>query len=163
MFEINQVLVHKDHGLCKIVGIEHVQYVDKDYYVLHAKNNEKTKIMVPCDKIDELCRNLITKEDLVALIDKVKKENDDFIVDNKKRKEEYYRMLQSGDLFQIAMIIKFLKHLFKEKKANNKMIGSIDLTLFNDAKEKLYSEFQFVLGLQSFDEVEQFILKRQNA
>lgn len=160
MVDIGQVVVHQDHGLCKIIGMEHVNYVDKDYYVMYAKNDQVTKIMVPCDKIDTLCRRVITEEECLKVIDQIKNLDEDFITDNKKRKEEYLKMLQSGDLLNIAHLIKLLYHLFEEKKANNKAIGTVDISMFNDAKNRLFSEMQYVLKLNSFDDVELFIKNR---
>lgn len=69
-------------------------------------------------------------------------------------------MLQSGDLLNIAHLIKLLYHLFEEKKANNKAIGTVDISMFNDAKNRLFSEMQYVLKLNSFDDVELFIKNR---
>lgn len=160
MFEVGQVVVHKDHGLCEIKGTEFISYVSKDYFVLYPENNKNTKILVPCDMIESICRHVISKEECLSIIDQIKDMDKEYIVDNKKRKEEYVKMLQSGNLFEIVHLIKMLRNLFEDKKASNKMIGTIDTSIYNDAVNKLYSEIRYVLGLNSFEEVETFIESR---
>ncbi len=160
MFKIGDYLVHRDHGICQIKSIQHIDYVDKDYFVMYGYNNDMTKIMVPCERVDEFCRELVSKDECLSLIDQIKDLDSDYIADNKKRKEECTRLLQSGHLIDLAHMMKMLFGFFEEKKANNKMIGTIDLSLFNEAKNKLYSEIQYVLNFNSFDEVDSFIKNR---
>lgn len=160
MFEIGKIIVHRDHGLCRITGVEHVSYVDKDYFVLYPKDNDTTKIMVPCDTAEAICREVISKDECIKVIESIKSLDNTFINDNKRRKEEYTKLLHSENLLDIAYLMKMLVNLFEDKKSQNKMIGSIDSNLFNEAKNKLYSEVGFVLGLDSFDDVESYILER---
>ena len=162
MFEIGKIIVHRDHGLCKISGVEHVSYVDKDYFILYPINDDSTKIMVPCDGIDCLCREVISKEDCLNLIDSLNDLDGSFIQDNKKRKEEYAKLLKSNRLIDIAHLMKMLNSLFKEKRESNKMIGLIDNALYKEAREKLYSEIGYVLGIDSYDEIENLIKSKLN-
>jgi hypothetical protein len=50
--------------------------------------------------------------------------------------------------------------MFENKRANKKAIGSIDTSIFNEAKTKLYSEIQYVLDIKDEDGVIEFIKSR---
>jgi RNA polymerase-interacting CarD/CdnL/TRCF family regulator len=159
-FDIGQIVVHKDHGLCKIDSKEFLSFAKKDYYVMYPLSAPTMKVMVPEDNAEIVCRNLLTKEQCLNVIDKMKTLRTDYIVDNKKRKEVYSKLLQSSNLEDIAQLINHLYFLFKDKKAANKAIGTIDTAIYNDAKQKLYSELGYVLELDSFEAVDNFIGKR---
>lgn len=159
-FEIGQIVVHKDYGLCRIDSTEFLSFANKEYFVMYPLSSPTMKIMVPEDRADIMCRKLLTKEQCLNVIDKMKTLSKDYIVDNKKRKEAYSKLLQSSNLEDIAQLINHLYFLFKDKKAANKAIGTIDTTIYNDAKQKLYSELGYVLELNSFEEVDDFIGKR---
>ena len=157
MFDIGEMIVHRDHGLCKIVGIEHVSYVDKDYFVLYPNGNESTKIMVPCEMASSLCRQLTSKEECLKVLDEFSLIDDEIIKDNKRRKEEYTRLLHNDNLKDLVYLIKMLEQLFEEKNSSNKIIGTIDSSLYNEAKKKLVSEVAYVLDFESLEETEEFI------
>lgn len=146
MFDVGQIVIHKDHGVCVIKDVEHVSYVDKDYFIMYQIDQVTTKIMVPVDNIESMCRNLITKEQALDLIKKYNLIDGEYIVDNKKRKEEYTKLLKSGNLEDLIYLIKILEKLFEDKKSANKAIGTIDSSLYNEAKHKLYQELSYVLG-----------------
>lgn len=147
MFNVGQVVIHKDHGICIIKDIEHVSYVDKDYFVMFQIKNENTKIMVPVEGVENICRNLIDKEKALDLISKYSSIDGEYISDNKKRKEEYNKLLHSENLEDLIFLIKMLEKLFDDKKISNKAIGTIDSTLYNEAKNRLYSELCYVLEI----------------
>ena len=83
----------------------------------------------------------------------------DYIVDNKKRKEEYTKLLKSGDLEDLIYLIKILEKLFKDKKHVNKAIGTIDSSLYNEAKNKLYQELSYVLDM-NYDAIDSLLNNR---
>ena len=83
MFEIGEMIIHRDHGLCKIAGIEHVAYVDKDYFVLYPSANESTKIMIPCEMANSICRKVVSKEECLKVIEEYNLIADEIIKDNK--------------------------------------------------------------------------------
>jgi RNA polymerase-interacting CarD/CdnL/TRCF family regulator len=118
------------------------------------------KVMVPEDKTKEFCRDVLTREQCLHIVDSIKNLSDDYIVDNKKRKEEYTKLLHSENLLDIAQLLKYLWTMFENKRANNKAIGSIDTSIFNEAKTKLYSEIQYVLEIKDEDGVIEFIKSR---
>jgi RNA polymerase-interacting CarD/CdnL/TRCF family regulator len=158
--DINKIIVHKDHGLCKIVGKEYMSFVSKNYYIMNPLSTPNMKVMVPEDKTNEFCRDVLTREQCLHIVDSIKNLSDDYIVDNKKRKEEYTKLLHSENLLDIAQLLKYLWTMFENKRANNKAIGSIDTSIFNEAKTKLYSEIQYVLEIKDEDGVIEFIKSR---
>ncbi len=160
MFDVGQTIVHRDHGLCEITGVERVSYVNKDYFVMYPLGNRSTKIMVPCDNADAICRKVISKEECLNAIDMINRMDGTWIQDNKKRKEVSMKLLQSENILDLVLLIKMLKNLIKEKKAANKVLGSVDSSIYNEAVQKLYSEFGYVLGIDSFEDIESFIQKR---
>ena len=161
MFEVGQIVVHHEYGLCKIKEIELISYVNKNYYIMYPLDNDNTKIMVPCDNASTMCRRLITKQECLDMIGMISSLDDTYINDNKRRKEESLKLLQSDNLLDIAKLLKALTNLFKEKRAANKAIGTIDSSIYNEARNKLFSEIGYVLGIKTFDEVEDFILSNE--
>lgn len=159
MFDIGQIVIHKDHGVCIIKDKDHVSYLDKDYFILYQIDQVNTKIMVPVDSIQTICRLLISKTQALELIKKFNLIDGDYIVDNKKRKEEYTKLLKSGDLEDLIYLIKILEKLFKDKKHVNKAIGTIDSSLYNEAKNKLYQELSYVLDM-NYDAIDSLLNNR---
>lgn len=157
MFEIGEMIIHRDHGLCKIAGIEHVAYVDKDYFVLYPNANESTKIMIPCEMANSICRRVVSKEECLKVIEEYNLIADEIIKDNKKRKEEYTKLLHSDNLKDLVYLIKMLDLLFEEKSSLNKVIGTIDSSLYNEARKKLFSEITYVLEFETEKEAEIFL------
>ena len=54
-------------------------------------------------------------------------------------------------------LIKKLDLLFEEKSSLNKVIGTIDSSLYNEARKKLFSEITYVLEFETEKEAEIFI------
>ena len=163
MFEVGQIVVHHEYGLCKIKDIELISYVNKKYFIMYPLDNDDTKIMVPCDNASNMCRKLISKGECLEIINSIDGLDDTYILDNKRRKEESLKLLQSDNLLDVAKLIKTLKNLFKDKNEQNKAIGTIDSSIYNEARKKLFSEIGYVLGIDTFEEVEALIVSKEQA
>lgn len=157
MFEIGKTIIHKDHGLCKIVDIEHIPSLNKDYFIMYPKNNDATKIMVPVSMASSMLRDVVSKEECYRIISCFKTIQGEVIQDNKRRKEEYSKLLHSDNLEDLVFLILMFNKLFDEKKNQNKIIGSIDSSMYNEAKNKLLSEIAYVLNISSIEDVEIYI------
>lgn len=163
MFDLGQIIVHHEHGLCLIKDFKFVPVVQKNYFVMYPLQNQSMKIMVPEDNINNICRSLSSKEECLKILCAYKTLESDYIEDNKKRKEEGNKLLKNGDLLSLARLLKMLNKLFEDKKKINKTIGSIDYTMFNDAKSKFLQEIGYVFNIENIEEIEKFVNKKINS
>ena len=143
MFNINDVVFHKKIGLCVIK--ENTIINNIDYYVLDS-NNDKSKIMIPVNNAGILIRNLYSKEKIEKLKKDISNYNAEIIYDFKLRVKYYDESLKSGDIEQLA---KLVKSIYNQKQNAN--LTTADKEILKKAEELLYSEISYVMKIDEKD------------
>ena len=153
MFKLNEYVVYKK-DVCIVKEIKKNYFHNKDYYILEPINDKTLKINIPTDNKD--LKNLITKEELTKIINKIPKVN--IITTNDKLIEmEYKELLKSNNLLDLVKIIK-TSYLRKKKRLdNNKKVGEKDQNYFELAEKYLYTEFSIVLNL-TYNDTKKYII-----
>ena len=162
MFKINDYVVYGTTGVCKIVDITKEKYLggsETEYYVLQPVFNSKMVIKTPVNNKKVVMRNIITKDDVLSLIDDMSNKEAVSIDNDRERSELCKASFKSGDSEEWLKVIKILKQEEKEKKAIGKKLNKIDEELMNEAKRQLFEEFAIVLDILP-EEVQQYIKKR---
>lgn len=127
MFKLNEYVVYKK-DVCIVKEIKKNYFHNKDYYILEPINDKTLKINIPTDNKD--LRNLITKEELTKIINKIPKVN--IITTNDKLIEmEYKELLKSNNLLDLVKIIKTSYLRNKKRLDNNKKVGKKTKTILN--------------------------------
>lgn len=153
MFKLNEYVVYKK-DVCIVKEIKKNYFHNKDYYILEPINDKSLKINIPTDNKE--LRNLITKEELTKIINKIPKVN--IITTNDKLIEmEYKELLKSNNLLDLVKIIKTSYLRNKKRLDNNKKVGEKDQNYFELAEKYLYTEFSVVLNL-TYNDTKKYII-----
>jgi CarD family transcriptional regulator len=150
MFHIGDKIVHPMHGAGVIDSIvtKKVNGVERDYYILKLPVGEML-VMVPVESCEEIGVRPIVDPDEA---DKVIEALPDIEVDNdpnwNRRYRENMARIKSGDLFQVAGVIKslFLREI-------DKGLSTGERKMLHSAKQILISEVVMSEGC-SYQEVE---------
>lgn len=157
MFNIGDYVVYKK-DVCKIVDIKENNMNHMDYYIMFPIDDESLKISVPVDNKAGFIRNLMSKEDVNILINKMPSigiiENPDRMIET-----EYRNLLNSNNHEDLIKIIKTTYLRNKERIDNNKKTRDKDEQYFNQAEKYLYNELSLVLGL-SYEETKKYVIEK---
>lgn len=153
MFKLNEYVVYKK-DVCIVKEIKKNYFHNKDYYILEPINDKSLKINIPTDNKD--LRNLITKEELTKIINKIPKVNI-ITTDDKLIEMEYKELLKSNNLLDLVKIIKTSYLRNKKRLDNNKKVGEKDQNYFELAEKYLYTEFSIVLNL-TYNDTKKYII-----
>ena len=164
MFKVNDVIIYGTQGVCQILDIEEktVDGVKKNYFVLKPVNDNGSTIFAPTDNeyVLKKMRRLLTQAEIMDLIDSMADENAVWINNDNDRKEYYRKILAGGDRVELIKMIKAIYAHKKEREAEGKRLHMIDEHFFKDAEQILYNEFQYVLKLNSKEELMTYIFSR---
>ena len=137
MYHIGDKIVYPLHGAGVIEGIEEKDVLGKtqNYYILKIPYNNM-KLMVPTDNCDAVgIRDIIDKKAANDVINDMKNFSVDLSVSWNKRQRENLTMLKSGDIYEVAHVVKGL--MVKEKEKG--LSGNEKKTLIS-SKQILISE-----------------------
>lgn len=152
MYNIGDYVVYK-RDVCKVKNIKKRENID--YYELEPIDDNSLKIEIPVNN-NTLLRDLITKEEILELINKIP--SIDIIECNDKLLEsEYKKLLSTGNKEDLIKIIKTTYLRNKERLDNKKKISDKDNTYFQKAERILYNEFSIVLNM-NYEETKEYII-----
>ena len=164
MYKVNDVIIYGTQGVCQIVDIEEktVSGVKKNYFVLKPVNDKGSTIFAPVDNeyVLKKMRRLLSKTQIDSLIDSMPDEDVAWITNDNDRKERYRIILANGDHIELIRMLKAIYAHKKDREAEGKRLHMIDEHFFKDAEQILYNEFQYVLKLNSKDELMGYVFAR---
>ena len=161
MCKVNDVIIYGTHGVCQIVDLEEktVSGVKKTYFVLKPVNDKSATIFAPKDNAHILkkMRRLLSEEEIRDLIQSMPQENAAWVENENERKELFKGIIASGDHLKLIRMIKAIYIHKQEREAEGKRLHMSDERFFKDAEQMLYDEFQYVLKLDSKDDLLKYI------
>lgn len=164
MFKINDVIIYGAHGVCKIVDIEEksISGPKKKYYVLQPIKDQGATIYAPAENAHVLkkMRRLLTVAEIDRLIDSIPKGEINWIENERERRELYKSILAGGDHWKLIGMLKAIYQHKQEREADGKRLHMTDENFFRDAEQLLYNEFQYVLKLNSKEDMSKYIFTR---
>lgn len=164
MFQINDVILYGTQGVCEITGIEEkiISGAKKKYYVLKPVKDQGATIYAPTENEQVLkkMRRLLTEGEINDLIDSMPEEKMIWIPNVNERKESYKQILAGGNHLELIQMIKAIYAHKQEREAEGKRLHMSDEHFFKDAEQILFNEFQYVLKLNSKDELMTYIFNR---
>lgn len=164
MFQVNDVILYGTQGVCEITGIEEkiISGVKKKYYVLKPVKDQGATIYAPTENEQVLkkMRRLLTEGEINDLIDSMPEEKMIWIPNVNERKESYKQILAGGNHLELIQMIKAIYAHKQEREAEGKRLHMSDEHFFKDAEQILFNEFQYVLKLNSKDELMKYIFNR---
>lgn len=132
---------------------------ETEYCMLIPSGSKSSAYYVPADKLSERVRPLLSREEILAVIDAMPDAEALVIEDKNQRKSEYSRIIKSDDYRAILSVMKTLYTEQKKRDANGKKMISAEEKALTAAQKLLRSEFSIVLGIAE-DEVDDFIAER---
>ena len=136
MFKVGDKIVYPMHGAGVIETIEERANLDEkqSYYII--KMPGEVKVMVPTAKAEEIgVRNIIDKETAGKVINVLEQDSTEMSMKWNKRYRDNVEKMKSGDIFEVADIVRNLS--FKQK---DKGLSTTEKKMLLNAKQILVSE-----------------------
>lgn len=152
MFNVGDKIVYPMHGAGRIDAIEEKNILgeNQSYYIL--KMPGEVKVMVPTAKADEVgVRNIIDKESADKVFGVFEKDETEMDKNWNKRYRDNMDKMKSGDIYEIADVVRNLS--FKQKE---KGLSTGEKKMLSNAKQILVSEL-VVAEHASQDEIENLV------
>jgi len=162
VYQIGDHVVYNSVGVCRIVDIccrDFGEGSDSEYFVLETVYGHSMTVYIPTDNYEDSLRPLLTREELLSLIQTLPDIDEEWIADNSTRKEFFQHAILSRDQSEIIRMIKLLYARREELKDKGKRLPFSDAEAMKEAEKLLTNEFAFVLGIEP-DEVVPFILEQ---
>lgn len=157
MLEKGHVFVYGASGVCRVEDICTCDYGagKKDYYILQPVYDLRSSLSIPVDSpvFESHARELLTKDEVLAIMDSLPNADAEWIRDDKERVEVFRNLLEGGVRKDIATLIRTLYLHKKELAERGKKLRSSDEAIMQRAEKLLYSEFAYVLGIEPKDVV----------
>lgn len=156
---IGDKVMHPSAGACYINDIIFMtsNKVKKEYYKLAPFTDKNMSIYSPVINTGNVkIRRVMTESEIDEIELEVKESNTDWIVDNKERQEILQSTIKSGDVLQIAKLIRMMLERDLVKSLQGK-----DKELLVSAQKFAYSEIAIVQG-KSFEEVKELLENQIN-
>ena len=116
MFNVGDKIVYPMHGAGVIESIEEKSILDEKqaYYII--KMPGEVKVMVPTAKAEEIgVRSVIDKEQAGKVINVLEQESTETEMNWNKRYRNNYEKMKTGNIFEVADIVRNLSFKQKEK------------------------------------------------
>ncbi|MCI8964998.1 MAG: CarD family transcriptional regulator [Clostridia bacterium] len=136
MFSVGDEVVYPMHGAGVIESIEERAVLDEkqSYYII--KMPGEVKVMVPTAKAEEIgVRDIIDGESAQKVMKVLEKESTEMSMNWNKRYRENMNKMKTGDIFEVADIVRNLS--FKQKE---KGLSTGEKKMLLNAKQILVSE-----------------------
>ena len=157
MFNVGDKIVYPMHGAGTIDAIEQkdILWEKQDYYII--KMPGEVKVMVPISKASEVgVRNVINKDEAGKVLQVLEADETQMPNNWNKRYKENMEKMKSGDIYEVADVVRNLSYKQKEKG-----LSTGEKKMLNNAKQILISEL-VLAEHASADEVENLIENKIN-
>ncbi|HHV54804.1 MAG TPA: CarD family transcriptional regulator [Firmicutes bacterium] len=158
MFRAGDKVVHPMHGAGVIEGIQEKEVLGTrhQYYVMRLPVGE-LKVMIPMDTAEEVgLREVIDEEGVKKVIDILKGQTTDMSSNWNRRYRANLEKIRSGDVFEVAQVVKNLTERDKEKglsTGERRMLESARQILISElvlacncTEEQILSELKEYIG-----------------
>ena len=158
MFKVNDYVVYGSNGVCKVQDIEKISLrrEEHEYYILSPVYNSKMTIKIPVNNKKLSLRKLMTKDEVMDLIEGISRNETVEVEDARKKIQEYKSIIKRGNAEEIIKVINSIKLEENEKASLGKKLNKTDEDIMVVAKKQLYEEFAIVLKI-NVDEVGDYI------
>lgn len=159
MYKVGDFIKHNRYGICQIDELMKRKLSNgekKQYYVMHTLKGVTTKISAPADSPDLI--SITSIEDIDRLFAELPNLPNIWENDNHKRADKFHQILNEGDVFELAAMIKSIYEKRVEKRSENKVLQANDAKLLILAEAKLNDELAFRMKMEP-SEVSPFVVK----
>ena len=166
-FVKDDIVVYGKSGICRITEIKKISFdksAEKDYYVLEPINKSHSTLFVPLDS-QLLCsriRNVMSKEEIDAVLDSSKNERINWIDDKKARNEAFRQIMASGNQQQMLLLAKCLYNKKNEKETSGRKLWASDEAFLTSLEKIISQEISWSLNIPE-EQVGEYIRNRLNS
>lgn len=153
MFDIGDKIVYPMHGAGVIESIEEREILGckQQYYIVKIPVGDM-KVMIPINNVDCIgIREIIGANEVEKVLNLLKDQNADITSNWNKRYRENMMKIKSGNIFEVAEVVKTLMVREKEKG-----LSTGEKKMLNNAKQILISELVLAKGANQ-SEIEDII------
>jgi CarD family transcriptional regulator len=164
-YRVGDYVVYGVNGVCKFDRVEMKNFSgsgERSYCILLPIDSKSSTYYVEEEKLSERVRKLMTKTEILDLIDSMPGIPMEWDDDNNQRRSDYREVLQSGDFRRLIGLTRALYGFREKQRENNKKLPVADDKSMKAAENILYSEFAYVLDIP-YESVEGFITQRLEA
>ena len=161
MFKVKDYVVYGAIGVCQVADIVKEQGAHSDeieYYVLQSICENHLTIKTPVDNSNVLVRELISKDEIAALITTMPEQKTVWVKNGRERNMNFKAALKSGKCEEWVKLVRTIYMEKQEKSGASKKLAKSDEDIMQAAEKKLYGEFAIALNI-SPDEVLPYILE----
>ena len=161
-FYIGEYVSYEINGMCNIEDIRPMQLsqsVEKMmYYILRAESNPKSTIFVPVNnqKLVSKMRELMTKDEINAMLVRMKDRTLEWEKDVRFRTESFHEILNNGVNQDLILMIRCLHRKRQELVQLGKKLPARDSNTLKTAERLVEEEFAHVLHIKC-EEVSDYI------
>ena len=161
-FDIGEYVSYGINGMCNIEDIRPMQLsqsVEKMmYYILRPESNPKSTIFVPVNnqKLVSKMRELMTKDEINAMLVRMKDRTLEWEKDVRFRTESFHEILSNGVNQDLILMIRCLHRKRQELVQLGKKLPARDSNTLKTAERLVEEEFAHVLHIKC-DEVSDYI------
>ena len=164
MFSVGEYVVHGNDGVCKVEAVEPMtgSGSDRIYYTLVPVYSTGSKLFVPTDSTKVITRAVISKNEVIKLMDEWEDIELLSVESDKKREEVYKAALRSCDCRQWVKLIKTSYQRNQMRLQNGKKATTSDERYLHMAQENLFGEVAIPLEMTRGEAEDYFIGKVQS-
>ena len=161
-FDIGEYVSYGINGMCNIEDIRPMQLsqsVEKMmYYILRPESNPKSTIFVPVNnqKLVSKMRDLMTKDEINAMLTRMKDRTLEWEKDIRFRTESFHEILNNGVNQELILMIRCLHRKRQELVQLGKKLPARDSNTLKTAERLVEEEFAHVLHIKC-EEVSDYI------
>ena len=141
MYKIGDKIVYPMHGAGIIEAIEEREIFEeiKPYYIMQIVS-EGLQILIPVDKVDDIgVRTIVTQPVIDEMIESLKLPMDEMEKNWNRRYREHLERLKTGDIFEVAKVVKNLILLDRLKG-----LSTGEKKMLNNARNFIVSEMVLI-------------------
>lgn len=158
VFHVNDTIMYDNIGVCKVEDIRPEKFGQEEvlYYVLKPVVDDRSVIFCPVNSDKLKLRELLSVQEVNALIDIMPDTEAEWIDNDKLRRETFQKTLKAGRPQELVKLIKTLYIHREQKKQEGKKFHTVDEKIMTQAEYMLYGEIAHVLNIKQ-EKVVEFI------
>lgn len=155
MFNKNSYVVYRK-DVCKIKDIK--EKFGEEYYILIPISDHSLKIEIPTSNKNGYLRDILPKEEVLNLIQKIP-EIEALETEDKYIETEYKNKLKDATHEDLISIIKTTYLRNHKRELEKKKKSDKDQTYFEKAEQYLYNEFSIALNM-NYEDTKEFVIEK---
>lgn len=152
-YQVNDLVVYGSNGVFRIDGVckKKIDGRETEYYVLkpvYEHGVSTAYVPVENEQLTAKLRPLLSRQEVVELIDSLPNMQTPWIESQDVRREKYREILHKGDRTAMIRAIRALHLHRREQEARGKRLYLVDEHFLKEAERLLYDEFAVALQME---------------